>query len=249
MGSIGTIYNNRMKTQGKYIGINQRIPFDVLDAAIHHYIQSGTISKASVLSHMLEFTKGMNRAEKAATYIVQIVTRQQKLIDEFKKLVNDTSYLMLNSFDRKVFALCLLSLTYPITYDLLITLASGFKVQDQINRQFINKKMGLIYGSNRTLDIALDALIPMIIELNTISRVKTSLYSLSGKISLNHPFLVETLIYTDIKLSDSKSILFEELKYRPWYIYFNIEMAKDQHFRLLKLSESFVGGGYLTLNS
>jgi hypothetical protein len=75
--------------------------------------------------------------------------------------------------------------------------------------------------------------------------VKTSLYSLAGKTSLNHPFLAELVIYTDIELSGSKSILFEELKYRPWYVYFDINIEKDYKFKLLKLSESLVGEGYL----
>ena len=44
----------------------------------------------------------------------------------------------------------------------LVALAAGFKVQNQINKAFINQKVAAIYGSNRTMDIALDALLPMI---------------------------------------------------------------------------------------
>lgn len=236
-----------MTGAGKYIGINQRVPFDVLDAGLYRFLRDHPIDKESIVAHMREFTKGENRVLKAAQYVVQVLSRQEKYILELKKRIGAEAYLKLPVTDRKAIILSLVALTYPITYDLLIALASGFKVQPQINRQFINQKMAALYGSNRTLDIAIDALVPMIIELGTIERVKISLYSLSEKTVITHPGIKELIIFTDIKLSGSKSILVDDIQYRPWYMYFKISLGKQLKFGLIKYAESRIGKGYLTI--
>lgn len=237
-----------MNNTGKYIGLNQRIPFEVLDDAIHNYFINGIVDKKYVLQRMLEFTSGVNRANKATKYVVQILNRQLKILDIFKLSLNDAPYSTLKIDNRKALCLCLICLTYPITYDLLISLAAGFKVQNQINKKFISEKIMSLYGSNRTVDIAIDALIPMVIELNAIKRDKISLYSLSKKHNISNKFIAELVIYSDIKLSGSKSILMNDINYRPWYIYFDLsDITKLTSFQLLTKKESSVGSGYLTL--
>lgn len=237
-----------MKSKGKYIGLNQRIPFDVLDASIQVYLTNGTIDKSQILQHMLEFTPGTNRANKAVAYVVQILTRQAMLLDRLRHVLKGSSYSVLRIDDRKAVCLCLISLTYPITYDLLVALAQGFKVQNQINKKFINEKVMSIYGSNRTVDIAIDALLPMIIELNTIKRDKVSLYSLALKLVIANKFVSDLVIYTDIKLSGSKSILIEDLNYKPWYSYFDFSsITLIQFDQLVSKKDSAVGRGYLTI--
>ena len=237
-----------MNSKGKYIGLNQRIPFDVLDAAIHFYLANGEIDKSYIFQRMQEFNAGTNRAKKATIYVVQILNRQVHLLDQLKKVIKEVPYSSLRTDDRKALCLCLISLTYPITYDLLIALAQGFKVQSQINKKFINEKVMSIYGSNRTVDIAIDALLPMIIELNAIKRDKVSLYSLLLKSVITNRFISELIIFTDIKLSGSKSILIDDLKFKPWYSYFDISaVTPDMLTLLISKRDSAVGKGYLTL--
>lgn len=236
-----------MKANRKFIGINQRIPFEVIDSAIYDYLNTGEIKKDKILSHMLEYTKGQNRAEKASMYVFQVLKRQNSILEEFKRALGPDGYHHLSQTDRKVLVLCLLALTYPITYDLLVALAQGFKVQDTINKLFISEKVMSIYGSNRTVDIAIDALLPMIIELNTVQRVKVSIYSKFGRQPISHPLIRELVVYTDIKLSGSKSILLSDLKHRPWLQYFEPIEEQDGVFgRLIAIKESAVGRGYLS---
>lgn len=238
-----------MRSTGKYIGINQRVPFDVLDTGLYRFLLDHSVDKESIIAHMREFTKGENRVSKAAQYVVQILSRQEKYILELNKSIGAEAYLKLPVTDRKAIILSLVALTYPITYDLLIALASGFKVQPQINRQFINQKMAALYGSNRTLAVALDALVPMIIELDAVERIKISLYSLSEKTAISHPAIRELIIFTDIKLSGSKSILVDDLQHRPWYMFFDITLGKQLKFSLIKHAESRMGQGYLTISN
>lgn len=238
-----------MNSEGKYIGLNQRIPFEVLDSAIHFYLENGVVDKNYVCQRMQEFTSGTNRANKATSYVVQIMSRQSKLLEQLKKANSNTLYSSLRLNDRKALCLCLISLTYPITYDLLIALSQGFKVQSQINKKFISEKVMSIYGSNRTVDIAIDALLPMIIELNTIKRDKVSIYSIGPKLAITSKFVSEIIIYTDIKLSGSKSILIDELSFKPWYAYFeSSSLIVDKFNILISKKYSAIGKGYLTIN-
>lgn len=239
-----------MKSKGKYIGLNQRIPFEVLDSAIHFYLTNGTVEKDFVFQRMLEFTKGENRANKASNYVIQIIKRQSHLLIQLRKELKDVDYSSLSTDNRKSICLCLICLTYPIAYDLLIALAQGFKVQPQISKQFINEKVKTIYGSNRTVDVAIDALLPMIIELNTINRVKMSLYSISDKLTVTNKFVAELIIYTDIKLTGSKSCLIEDLSVRPWYLYFVIsDLTIYNYSTLIVKKDSEIGRGYFTIVS
>jgi hypothetical protein len=108
--------------------------------------------------------------------------------------------------------------------------------------------MSAIYGSNRTLDIAIDALIPMIIELNTVKRTKVSIYELEAKKAIKNPFISELYIYTDIKLSGSKTILLDDLQFRPWFMYFAPALNLNK-MSILKHSEGRVGGGYVGIRN
>jgi hypothetical protein len=232
----------------KYIGLNQRIPFDVLNSAIENYLVNMVIDKRYVLEHMQGFTGGSNRANKASNYVVQIISRQRKLLDQFKS----TSNLSFSSFgldDRKAFCLCLICLTYPIAYDLLIALSQGLKAQSQVSKKFISEKVMSVYGSNRTVDIAIDALIPMIIEFNTIKREKVSIYSISSGLTVRDRFIQELIIYTDVRLSGSKSVLVEQIATKPWYYFFRLPAIEaHQYSHLLVKKESAVGQGYLIAN-
>jgi hypothetical protein len=234
-------------TAGKYIGINQRVPFKVLDQGIHRFLQSGLVDREELKEYLREFTKGENRVSKAATYAKAILTKPTAALKAIKQNLVAETYLRLSEKERKALALSFLALTYPIAYDLLVALATGFKVQNQINKTFINQKMSAIYGSNRTLDIALDALLPMLIELGTIQRAKKSIYELAPHSTLQAAILTEVFIYTDIKLSRSKSILFQELTTRPWYEYYSVEYKKEIHNKLLAFSEARIGGGYISI--
>jgi hypothetical protein len=239
-----------MLNKGKYIGLNQRIPFEVLDSAIHYFLEKGVFDREYILQQMQEFTPGLNRAKKATNYVIQILTRQKQHLIQLKKSLINISYRSLRIEDRKAFCLCLISLTYPITYDLLIALSQGFKVQSQINKKFINEKVMSIYGSNRTVDIAIDALLPMIIELNTIKREKVSIYSLGTKLIIMNKIVAELIVYTDIKLSGSKSILVEEIVYKPWFTFFDLSNIPLNDFKnLLSVKDSSMGKGYLTIRN
>ena len=236
-----------MRERSNYIGINQRIQFEVLDSGIHDFLLNGKVSKELFMNHIREFTKGENRVEKEASYIMLIFKRQQEILHWIQSKCNAEQYLLISKQGRQAIALCLVSLTFPITYDLLNVLGGVFKVQQSINKQSIVQKMSLNYGSNRSLFNAMDALLQMFIEQEAIQRVKIGLYSFGSKKIIISPFTTELLIYTDIKLSLSKSILVDDISHRSWYSFFQLKINKELKFELVRLSDSMIGQGYLTL--
>ncbi|MDX1908013.1 MAG: hypothetical protein SF053_13340 [Bacteroidia bacterium] len=234
--------------RGKYIGLNQRIPIEVLDVAIHGYLEKGFLDKEYIFQQVQKFTPGENRAHKVLKYITQIIVQQRYFLDMFRKIVVNTPYFSFNKENRKAFCLCMISLTYPIMYDTLIFLAQGLKVQNYISKKFINQKVMSIYGSNRTVDIAIDALIPMLIELGTINRFKVGIYTSGLTLTITDKFIYELVIYTDIKLSGSKSMLLEDMTSKPLYVYFDISsMSVDYFHFLIARQDSAPGISYLTI--
>jgi hypothetical protein len=238
-----------MNSKGKYIGLNQRIPFEVLDSAINYYLEHELIDKEYIFQRIQESTAGLNRAKKATNFVIQIITRHVQLLNQLKNVIKEVPYNSLRVEDRKALCLCFLCLNFPIIYDLLVALGQGFKVQSQINKKFISEKVKILYGSNRSVDLAIDALLPMIIELNTIKRDKISLYSLASKLVVKNKFAIELVVYTDIKLSGSKSILIDDLNYKPWFSYFDISTIGSDNFIIISKKDSAIGKGYLTIKT
>lgn len=229
----------------KYIGINQRVPFSVIDNALSSYLETGELNRSEVIDEMLTFTKGENRAEKASKYAIQILTRPEPLLKLLKKSFGSGKYIRLSEKERKVVVLCLLCYTFPIVYDSLCSIATVLKVQPHISRAYINQKMEVIYGSNRTLYVALDAIMPMMIELNTIKREKTGIYVKGDAINIKNPSIAEIYIYADIFLSGSKSISKEDVSYRSWFFFNQVDYKPEVHNKLLKFTEGRIGGGYI----
>lgn len=236
-----------MKSTGKYIGINQRVPFIVLDTALYSYLKDGKIQREDIYNHLKEFFKGENRIGKASSYLFQIFKKNEKYIIHLLGRIKAADYIKLPEGDRRAFVLCMLALTYPITYNLLLALASGFKVQPILNSKYFTQKMTALYGSNRSVYNAVEAVIPTLTEIRLISRKKVGLYSMGEKLVVTHPFISEIVVYTDIKLSGSKSILLDDIQHRSWYMFFEINFSKQTNYHLLKFSESRLGQGYLTI--
>jgi len=233
------------KRKDNYIGINQNIPFKVLDAGLYRLLVSGIVNRTELLKDMYEVTAGKNRAEKAAAFANQILTRPEQIIHYIKANFSAQDYLNLPERERKALILALLSTTYPIVYHFLILLGTAFKSQKEIGRSYINQKLASQYGSNRTLDIAIDAIIPMAIGLDTIQRSRTAFYeALAPKVIL-HPIVAEIYVYADIICSGTKSVLKDEISTRPWYCFYQPQAYKPGVGSLVNYSSGMIGGGYI----
>lgn len=231
----------------KYIGINQRIPYSVLDESLREYLYTGEIKRGEILEKMLQVTSGKNRARKATMYMHHILSRPKKFLSFIEKFISAAGYEKLSEADRKAVILCLVVHTFPVAYDLLCAVATVFKVQECASRAFINQKMSALYGSNCTIAVAIDALMPMLIELGALARVKMGVYRVGNQPTIVHPAVAELYVAADIALSGSKSIALDETNYRAWFFFYKVELPKGGRFKLLKMTDGMVGGGYVGL--
>lgn len=234
-----------MMDKAKYIGLNQKIQFDVLDSAVFYYLQNGQVQKEELRPHIRQFIKGENRIEKTASYVMLIFKRQDKVVKWLKSKLSAEDYMRWPTEDRYAITYCLVALTFPIAHEVLNMFASIFKVQDIINRESINQKMATKYGSNRSLFNALDSLIQMLMEQDKIERVKIGLYSIGNIKPVQSFIAIELIIYTEIKLSNSKSILVDDIVSSKFCSFFKIAYQKEMKMTLVKYSDGMIGGGYL----
>jgi len=189
-----------MSSKGKYIGINNRIPFVVLEYAIADFISTGQVNTPSYLKYILEFTKGENRAKKTLSHLVSIINKNTSLINLLAKQTKG-DFQTLSLSDRRAFLICLYSLTFPIVYDILNAFSIGFKVQEKISKRVIIEKIGAIYGSNRAMHIGIDETIPLFLDCGIISRSKRGMYVKGQILKTTNQLISELIIYVNIKLS------------------------------------------------
>lgn len=237
-----------MSSKGKYIGVEGRVQYEVLEAAVHDYLSSGELDKEKCLSHIKQFTKGENRAGKILKHISVLVAKNEDLLTKLSKYIDGGTFLQLSQADRKAMLLCLFCNSFPITFDILIGFAQAFKVQTIVSKQVIIHKIGSAYGSNRAMHIAVTEILPFLIECGIIKRIKVGIYSVGPKLNISNKAVSELIIFTDIKLSASKSILIADLGYKPWYSYFEHANVMLATFNiLLSKKDSAVGKGYITI--
>jgi hypothetical protein len=237
-----------MKSKVKYIGIESRVHFEVLEAVISGCIQNGNLNKVECLNHIKQFTKGDNRAVKILKHVSVLISKNEHQLDLLRKSMKGSDFYQLNNSERRALILCLFCVSFPITYDILVALAQGFKVQDKINKQVIKQKIGSLYGGNRAMDIAITEIMPFLIDCRVIQRVKLGIYSFDSKLVIRNLFIAELIVYTDILLSGSKSILIDDINFRPWYSYFDISGAKQNKFnQFISKKDSALGNGYLNV--
>jgi hypothetical protein len=87
----------------------------------------------------------------------------------------------------------------------------------------------------------------MFVEYQIVNRDKIGIYSFVESRDIKNQTVSELIIYTDIKLSGSKSILLDDLDFRPLYMFFKPNEKTKKLTGLFKIIESRVGQGYLTL--
>ena len=59
----------------KSVGLNQRIPFSVLNSGMLTFLETNQVNRDELLGLMLEETKGENRAKKASAFASKIIEK------------------------------------------------------------------------------------------------------------------------------------------------------------------------------
>lgn len=226
-----------MSNKEHYIGIDKRIPIQVLDNALIYLLRGDLLFQEEVLRDLSEHVKGQNRLKKA----LRVVNKIMLTTDAAKLVVKHFSfeeYSHLLDSDKKALITALITNAYPFAYQLLNVMATVLKVQPFINAQYVNEKMSEKYGSNRTIHVANYSLIPMFIELGIINRKKVSMYEQCDSFTVNNQKVNEFLIYSEIKNSGSRSFVYSPQSLSPWFHFFKLNIKSSATLSILSWTES-----------
>jgi len=159
----------------KVIGINQRIPLQILEIALRSYLKGSYDEEYIIEQLQLDFD-GENRIRKALDITNKIV-RNNPIIMQVEEEKERILSALKRENDKNLILTALACTSFPFYYEVLREFARFLKVQDVVNTELIKKTMASRYGSNRSMENGLYCVIPMLIEANIIERPKQGIYS------------------------------------------------------------------------
>jgi hypothetical protein len=156
------------------IGINQRIPMNVLELALLSALQGNASAEYYRELASIEYS-GQNRITKAVSVINRLTIKNPilpYLIDN-KTAVES---MLRSKTDRPLLLTAVICSAYSFSYDLVSLLGKYFHAQEYVTTDFIKQKMAAKYGSNRSLPNALYCILPMLIEAQILDRPESGVY-------------------------------------------------------------------------
>lgn len=158
------------------VGIEKRVSLGVLELALRSVLDS---SASSAYFHELANTEcsGTNRVQKVVV-LLNRMTINNKLIPFIEEHKDEVLQSLRNKNDRALLFASLMCSSYPIFFDIVSTFGKIFHVQEQVNREYLLKKLAEKYGSNRSLEVAYDCIIPMLLEVGFIDKPKKCVYQM-----------------------------------------------------------------------
>ena len=147
--------------------------------------------------------------------------------------------------DRAALILAIVAVAYPIFADILGILAKVYRVQELVSRGYVTQKVGDLYGSNKTLEIALDAVFPMLIDLGVITREKVGVYRAVSGIEIADEKVAELFVASGIRLSGGKHISLDDFEYRDWHFFFKPKMPPYKGQSILTVTAAGSRQGYV----
>ena len=157
------------------IGIDQRIPIRVMEAAIKAVFDD---------SYSIEWAKtnlepelnGKNRLAKAVTELNN-ATANNPLMEFVKANKDKVLDALQYKSDKTLVLVGLINAAFGFGYNTTMVMGKYFHVQDCISKALLAEKMSEMYAYNKSVDNALYRILPMFIEAGLIVRPSTGIYS------------------------------------------------------------------------
>lgn len=191
------------------IGIQQAVTMVTFEQMLSSVLNGDyTLQYAEELARLS--TKGEARVKKIRTVINRLATGNL-LLPYMNEHKHEVEMAMKNSNDMKLVYMAVVCATYPFAFHALSIIGKYLHVQDEITTGLVKAKLSEIYGSVRTLEIGLLAIMPMLIEAEFIDRKKIGVYSLGSgcnysefaKTLYQKAFLINNPSYTEETMDDS----------------------------------------------
>ncbi len=158
------------------IGIEKRVSLSILELALRAVLD-GSASSNYFMELALAGCTGTNRAKKSVALLNRLTVKNSLLpyIEAHSEQVN---HMLRSNMDKPLLFSAMMCAAYTLFYDTVSLLGKYFHVQKTVSRAFLLQKLSEKYGSNRTLDVAFDCVMPMLIEAGIIQRSGPGVYAL-----------------------------------------------------------------------
>ena len=150
------------------IGINQRIPMNILELALLAELQGNATGDYFRELAATEYN-GQNRIGKAVS-VMNRLTKRNRLMPYLMDKKAAVEAMLRNQADRPLLLTAIICSAYGFGYDVVVLLGKYFHAQEIVTTELIRQKMSEKYGSNRSLPNALYCILPMLIEAKLLER-------------------------------------------------------------------------------
>ena len=157
------------------IGLDQRIPINVMEAAIKAVLDD-TYSIEWAKTNLEPELNGKNRMSKAITELGN-ATINNKLMEFVKANKNKVLEALQYKSDKTLILVGLINAAFGFGYNTTMVMGKYFHVQDSISKALLAEKISEMYAYNKSVDNALYRILPMFIEAGLIVRPSIGIYN------------------------------------------------------------------------
>lgn len=158
------------------IGIEKRVQLSVLEQALRAALD-GTASPAYFMELALSGCTGQNRAKKTVALLNRL-TVKSRLYPYLTRHSETVLNMLRSNYDKPLLFAAMMCASYSLFYDTVSILGKYFHVQGEVSRAFLLHKLSEKYGGNRTLEVAFDCVMPMLIDAGLVGRDVPGVYTL-----------------------------------------------------------------------
>lgn len=174
-----------IQKQHKTLGIQQRIPLDILLIALQDELQSG-VDEVRLKELLQSEYKGGNRVNKSINQIKSIVSSNNPLMELLNNNKEETLLALQSKADKNLILTALICSRYSFCYDLLVVFGKQFRLQDEVGKTLLTNLIGSKYGFNRSCENSTYCAIPQFIDAEIILRSKAATYEMLSPQKISH---------------------------------------------------------------
>lgn len=150
------------------LGINQRMPLDILHIALEQELQC--IDDASRIEELLRSEyQGENRIKKAFNQIKSTI-KNNPIKDYLVEHKDEVLNALKSKTDRNLILTAITAARYSFCYDVMVAFGKQFRLQDTVNSDVLCRLIAVKYGANKSVNNTLYYIIPQLAEAQMFSR-------------------------------------------------------------------------------
>jgi hypothetical protein len=190
----------------KPIGFDQKVLLHQLDFTANETRRLQRKEMYNVLDNFVRADiQGAKSRKNAITMLMKIWHR----VEQNHIIIRDKALKMfpyLKPQEKVVLHWCMTLLAYPFFKDIVKEMGLNFRLHDLVSSQSLGRKMKNLYGDRRRVEVATSAVLMSIRSWGIISPQKGREYTISEKITIDSPELLQLLAEVLLTIDESDAL-------------------------------------------